>query len=124
MIIGIVTLISLMVGGGEFSFDVFTDAAKDVIADKQIVRQIEAVTGNADDELKAWNEDAKEISKHLAKMNQEYDLTPAELQSYLAYADRSREAFQEKLIQLRFQARDLMSQKDWEAMYAKVEKDD
>ena len=124
MIVGITTLILLMAGGGGFSFDVFKEAAAEVIADKQIVRQIEAVTGNADDELKAWNEDAKEISKHLAKMNQEYDLTPAELQSYLAYADRSREAFQEKLIQLRFQARDLMSQKDWEAMYAKVEKDD
>ena len=124
MIIGIVTLISVMVGGGGFSFDVFTDAAKDVIADKQIVRQIEAVTENADDELKSWNEDAKEISKHLAKMNQEYDITPAELHSYLAYADSRREAFQEKLIQLRFQARDLMSHKDWEAMYAKVEKDD
>ena len=123
MIIGIVTIISLMLGGGGFSFDVFKDAAEEVIANKQIVRQIEAITENADDELKAWNEDAKQISKHLAKMNQEYDLTPAELQTYLAYADSRREAFQEKLIQLRFQARGLMSQKEWEAMYAKVEKD-
>ena len=122
MIIGIVTLISLLTGGGGFSFDVFKDAAEDVIADKQIVRQIEAITESANDELKAWNEDAKQISKHLAKMNQEYDLTPAELQTYIAYADSRREAFQEKLIQMRFQAKDLMSQKEWETMYAKVEK--
>ena len=124
MIVGITTLILLMAGGGGFSFDVFKEAAAEVIADKQIVRQVEAITENADEELKAWDEDVKQISKHLARMNREYDLTPAELQTYLAYADSRREAFQEKLIQLRFQARDMMNQSQWEAMYTRVEKDD
>ena len=53
-------------------------------------------------------------------MNRNYDLTTDEMRSFLDYADSRREAFQEKLIDLRFQAKNLMSQEEWEAMYAKV----
>lgn len=121
MIIGITTLIILLfAGGGGFSFDMFKDAAGDVISDRQIVRQVKAVTEAADDEMKAWQKDAKEISKRLAEMNRDYELTPAEMNTFIDYADSRREAFQEKLIDLRFQAKNLMSQEEWEAMYAKV----
>ena len=110
----------LFAGGGGFSFDMFKDAAEDVIPDRQIVRQVKAITKAADDEMKAWQKDAKEISKRLAEMNRNYDLTTDEMRSFLDYADSRREAFQEKLIDLRFQAKNLMSQEEWEAMYAKV----
>ncbi len=111
----------MLLGGGGFSFDVFHDAAKDVIADKQIVSQIKAVTKSADKEMKAWGKDVKKISKEFAEMNRNYDLTEAEMNAYLKGVDTRRDAFQDKLIKLRFQARNLVSREQWEAMYAKTE---
>jgi hypothetical protein len=120
MIIGTITLIMLLLGGGGFSFDVFHDAAKDVIADKQIVKQIKVVTKSANKEMKAWGKDVKEISKQIAEMNRNYDLTEAEMAAYLKWTDTRRDAFQEKLIKLRFEAKNLVSRAQWEAMYAKA----
>jgi hypothetical protein len=122
MIVGTLTLIILLLGSGAgFSFDMYKKAAEDVIQDKQIVRQIKSVTKAADKEMDTWQKDAKKISKQFAEMNRNYDLTKAEMNTFINQADSRRDEFQEKLIQLRFQAKNLMSQEEWEAMYAKTE---
>ena len=108
-------------GGAGFSFDIYKKVAADVIVDKQIVKQIKSVTKTADEEMETWQKEAQKISKQLAEMNRNYDLTPAEMDTFLDYADSRRDAFQEKLIQLRFKAKNLMSQHQWESMYAKLE---
>ena len=121
MIIGTITLIVLLFGGGAgFSFDIFRDAAENVIPDKQIVKQIKDITKSADDEMKAWQKEAGKISQQLAEMNRNYDLSETEMKIALNQADIRREAFQEELIKLRFQAKNLMSWVEWDAMYAKV----
>ena len=121
MIIGTITLIVLLFGGGAgFSFDIFRDAAENVIPDKQIVRQIKEITEAADEEMKAWQKEAGKISQQIAEMNKNYDLTETEMKSVLNQADIRREAFQEELIKLRFQAKNLMSWVEWDAMYAKA----
>jgi len=53
-------------------------------------------------------------------MNKNYDLTETEMKIALNQADIRREAFQEELIKLRFQAKNLMSWVEWDAMYAKA----
>ena len=121
MIIGTITLIVLLFGGGVgFSLDIFSDAAENVIPDKQIVKQIKDITKSADDEMKAWQKEAGKISQQLAEMNRNYDLSETEMKIALNQADIRREAFQEELIKLRFQAKNLMSWVEWDAMYAKV----
>jgi len=57
----------------------------------------------------------------VAEMNRDYDLASAEMNVYLDYADSPREIFQEKLIQIHFQAKNLMRQQQWKAMYIKLE---
>jgi len=121
MIVGTITLIYLLFGGGVFSFDVFKEAAADVISDKQIVKQIDAMTSEADKEMKAWLKESGKISKQFSRMNQNYDQTKMEMNAFLEQADSSRDEFLEKIIQLRFQVKNLMSQEEWEAMYAKIE---
>ena len=121
MIIGTITLIMLLSGGGAgFSFDIFKEAAEGVIQDKQIVRQIKSVTKAADKEMKTWQKEAQKISKQFAEMNQNYDLKKSEMNAFFKQADSRRDEFQEKLIKLRFQAKNLMKQEEWDAMYAKV----
>jgi D-mannonate dehydratase len=122
MIVATVTLIVLMLGSGAgFSFDMYRKAAGDVIQDKQIVKQIKSVTKAADKEMKNWQKDANKIAKQIVEMNQNYDLARTDVEPFLNQVDSRRNEFQEKLIQLRFQARDLMSQAEWEAMYAQIE---
>ena len=111
MSLAIVTLIVLMLGGGVgFSFDMYRKAAGDVIQDKQIVKQIKSVTKAADKEMKNWQKDANKIAKQIVEMNQNYDLARTDVEPFLNQVDSRRNEFQEKLIQLRFQARDLMTQ--------------
>ena len=123
MIAGTLTLIILLFSFSGSSFDVIKEAAEDVIQDKQVFSQIKAVTHAADDEVEAWLDNAHQLSEQFIDMNREYDLTPDEMRSFLDFADARREAFQEKLIQLRFRAKDLMTQREWEAMYVKIQDD-
>lgn len=122
MIIGTITLIVLLFGGGAgFSFDIFNDSAENVIPDQQIVKQIKEITEAADREMKAWQKEAGKISQQIAQMNRDHDLSESEMNTVLNQADLRREAFQEELIKLRFQAKNLISWVEWEAMYTKLE---
>ena len=122
MIVATMTLIVLVLGGGSgFSFDMYRKAAEEVIQDKQIVKKIKSVTKAADKEMKNWQKEANKIAKQIVEMNQNYDLARTDIEPFLNQVDSRRNKFQEKLIQLRFQAKDLMSHEEWEAMYAQLE---
>jgi hypothetical protein len=124
MIIATVTFLMLHFGGGgALSFDVYAAGAKDVLQDKHQIEAIGAITKTADKELKTWAKEVKKISEQVVEMNNKYDLTQEELNTLFAQADKQLAEYQEKLINLRFQAKNLVSQEEWEAIYASVEKD-
>jgi len=124
MIIATVTFLMLHFGGGgALSFDVYADGAKDVLQDKHQIEAIASVTKTADKQLKSWAKEVKKISKQLVEMNKKYDLTHEELNTLFTQADKQLAEHQEKVINLRFQAKNLVSQEEWEAIYASVEKD-
>ncbi|MBW1752019.1 MAG: hypothetical protein JRJ46_02725 [Deltaproteobacteria bacterium] len=124
MIIATVTFLMLHFGGGgALSFDVYAAGAKDVLQDKHQIEAIASVTKTADKQLKAWAKEVKKISKQAVEMNNKYDLTQEELNTLFAQADKQLAEHQEKVINLRFQAKNLVSQEEWEAIYASVEKD-
>jgi hypothetical protein len=109
MIIAIITTITILIyGGSGFSFGGFKDAAEEVIKDKNRVKQIIIITEEADKELKALNENIDSSSKELTKMNRNYDLTRQEVENFFELDD------------IRHKAKKLMSQEEWEAMYAKI----
>ena len=122
MIIATVTFLMLHFGGGgALSFDVYADGAKDVLQDKHQIEAIASVTKTADKQLKSWAKEVKKISKQLVEMNKKYDLTHEELNTLFTQADKQLAEHQEKVINLRFQAKNLVSQEEWEAIYASVE---
>ena len=104
------------------SFDVFKDSADKVLKDKDRVKQIKVITKEADKELKLLSKSIINESKKLVTLNSNYDMTREELDTFLAQQDQYREQFQERLIELRFQAKALLNREEWEAMYAQVDK--
>ena len=122
MIIATVTFLMLHFGGGgALSFDVYAAGAKDVLQNKHQIEAIASVTKTADKQLKSWAKEVKKISKQLVEMNKKYDLTHEEINTLFTQADKQLAGHQEKLINLRFQAKNLLSQEEWEAIHASVE---
>ena len=121
MIIATIAAIMIIFGGSGFSLDVFNKAAGDVIEDKDRVKQIKAITKQANKEVRSITKRFNNASKEAVEMMTRSDVTREEIFAYFNQIEKEHEAFQEALIKLRFQARDLMSQEEWEAMYARIE---
>jgi hypothetical protein len=51
-------------------------------------------------------------------LNSNYDVTRDELNEFLDEFDQHQTEFQERIVDLRFQAPDLMSPEEWQAVYA------
>ena len=122
MIIATITAIVFLFGGGMFSFEVFKDSADKVLNDKDRVKQLKVITKEADKELKSLDRYINDQSKKLVTLNTNYDMTREELDVFLAQGDQYREQFQERLIELRFQAKNLLTREEWEAMYEQIDK--
>ena len=121
MVIATITVITLLfAGGGIFSLDNLRDAAKEVIKDTDRAKQVVAVTKEADKEFKSYNKHINKVSKQLVQMNADYNLTREEIDSFYIQSDKRRRAFLERFIELRFQAKNLVTAEEWQAMYAKI----
>jgi hypothetical protein len=128
MVIATITAITVLIfavggGGGGFSFGVFKPGVKDCVSDKHRAKQIIAITKQADKEVEALTKDFNKVSKELTKLNSNYGATRGELKKFLDQLDGRRAKFQERIIELRMQARDLMTPEEWQAVYAKVKED-
>jgi len=114
----------LMSGGNNFTLDHVRDAAKEGIKDKDRSKQVVAITKRADKEFKSFNKNIGKLSKQLVQMNADYNLTREEIDSFYNQSDKSRMAFLERFIELRFEAKNLMTPEEWEAIYTKIQKED
>ena len=120
MIIAAITILTILFGGGTFSLDNVRDASKAVIKDKDRSKQVVAVTKEADKEFKSFTKNVHNLSKQLVQMNKDYNLTREEIDTFYLQADKSRKAFLERFVELRFQAKNLVTAEEWQAMYAKI----
>jgi hypothetical protein len=128
MVIATITAITVLIfavggGGGGFSFGVFKPGVKDHVSDKHRAKQIIAITKQADKEVEALTKDFNKVSKELTRLNSNYDATGEELKKFLDQLDGRRAKFQERIIDLRFKARNLMTSEEWQAVYAKAKED-
>ena len=120
MLIAAITVFALLFSGGIFSFDNVRDAAKEVIQDKDRAKQVVAITKEADKEFKSFTKNVNKLSKQLVQMNKDYNLTREKIDSFYTQTDKRRMAFLEKFVELRFQAKNLMTAEEWQAMYIKI----
>jgi hypothetical protein len=120
MLIAAITVFTLIFGGGIFSFDNVRDAAKEVIHDKDRAKQVVAVTKQADKEFKSYVKNLNNLSKKLVLMNKDYNLTHKEIDAFYIQSDKRRGAFLSRFVELRFQAKDLVTLEEWQAIYARI----
>ncbi len=122
MIIGAIAVLSLLFfGGGIFNFENVRDAAEEFIKDKDRAKQVESITEQADEEFESFTNNLDKLSRQLAQMNKDYNLTREDMDSFSIQVKKNRVAFLEKYVELRFQVKDLVTAEEWQAMHIKRE---
>jgi hypothetical protein len=125
MIIGTVTVLSILLfGGSGFSFEKFyKDFVKNVVEDKTRREQILDLTKQVDEEVgqylkevqDVWSEDVKNTFKN-------FDATEEDYRNMIDKADQSRIAMQQAVLNVRFKVVELMTEDEWNAMYDQIRK--
>jgi len=90
------------------------------VSENSRVKQIIAITKQADEEVEALAKNLDTASKELVKLNSNYDATRGEANKFFDQLDGRRVRFQERIVDLRLKARDLMTQEEWQAVYARA----
>ena len=123
MIIGTITLLSILVfGGGSFSFeDAYKDFVKDVVSDKDRQEQIVALTKDGDAAIEQYTTEVKKIwAADVKKTFRDFDSTREDYREMIGRADQSRLALQQKVLDTRMKVVDLMTEDEWNAMYKAI----
>jgi len=121
MVVAVIYVASLLFGVGIFTFENVRDAAEESIQDKDRAKQVVAITEQADEEFESFTENVEKLSKQLAQMNKDYNMTREEMDSFTIKANKNRKAFLDKYVELRFQMKDLITAEEWQAMHVKKE---
>jgi len=123
MLIGTFTVIMILLGGGGpiFNFDIFKDVVKEQIEDKELRKELVAEVEKADDALKTYRKDMKDLSKKFVKTNAHYYSSRNELDAITGLADTKRLDTIRQLLDARYGLIDKMTQEQWDAMYAGVD---
>ena len=125
MIIGTITVLILMFGGGgDFSFEkAFEPFVKDVVKDEARYEQIVDLTNEADEDMKAFQEEmGDEWGKKLIALLADYDASENDFRGFYRKADASRLDIQQRLLDARFGVIELMTADEWTAMYEAIDK--
>jgi len=124
MIIGTVTALMIIFGGGgSFSFEkAYEPYLKEVVQDELRREQTLDLAKKADEELEQFQKEVEGVwSKDLKAILEDYDATEEDFRKFVARADQSRFAAQQKIVDLRFKVLELMTEDEWAALYAKVD---
>ena len=121
MIIAAVSVIIMLLGNGAFSFDYFMDAAEAVIKDKDRAKQVMAIAEEGNKANEVFVEELEQLSKQMDELNKDYNLTREELTAASDKVQENRRAYFDKFVALQFQARDLVTAEEWQAMRTRIE---
>jgi len=105
-------------GGGTFSFEsAFKPFIKDAVQDKVRVEQIIDLTKEADEQTKQFRKEVKDVwVVELKALVTDYNTNEDDLNTLVKRADGSRTAIQQKILDIRFKVRDLMTEDEWNSM--------
>ena len=124
MIIGTITLLVLLLGGGSFSFEeMYKSVIKDIVTDKDRREQFLDVAKNADSQITRFNKDVKDVwGKEAVELFKNYDSTREDYRKFQADAAAGRERLQAQLVTYRFDSLQYVTEKEWDDIYSAIEK--
>ena len=123
MIIGTITLLSILLwGGGSFSFeDAYKSFVKDTVSDKSRQEQIIDLTKGADAALGQYAKEIKDVwAGDVKDTFRNYDSTREDFHKIIDKAEKSRVAMQQRIIDTRMKVAGLMTEDEWNAMYKAI----
>ena len=122
MIIGIITALALLFGGGAFSFDHIKEAAEEVINDRDRAKQVIAITKEADEALETFTDKLDEQAAQYVDLNANYNATREEMYALSTEVGKSRREFLEQFAALRFDLQEYVTKEEFEEI-AKLRKE-
>ena len=123
MIIGTITLLSILLfGGGGYSFEkAYKSYVKDAVSDKSRQEQIIDVAKGADAALDQYASEVKKVwAGDIKSTFKDFDATRDDYRSIIERADQSRMALQQSILDARMRVKDLMTEEEWNAMYKAI----
>jgi len=113
--------ILLLGGGGSFNLDNLKPYVKEFVLDAERVKGIETVIEEANDELAAFYKRInKEWSDQLVETNLNYASKREDFDDVFAAVDAQRSELQERLIDHRFEVKDLMTREEWHSIHETI----
>ena len=119
MIIGTVTaLIIIFGGGGGVDLSHVKDNIHAVVQDGTRAEQLETVIGEWQNLRAAFDKELKIRGEQVSQLNQSYDSTLAQYDALMDEGMKTTVAARTRFLDLRFKAKDLMSEEEWIAVFA------
>ena len=116
----VTTLIILFGGGGGFSFGIFKGPVKEVVQDKDRREVVLQSIEDADGELESFNDHRKNSAAELKELIRNPATTREDLRAFAARAGGRRSEMQSRLLDLRFQAKSVLTADEWRSIYGLV----
>jgi hypothetical protein len=115
------TILFLTGGGSGFSFDNLKPYVKEYVSDGERVAGIETVIKRANDDLAAFFKRVnKEWSDTLIETNLNYASTREDFEKVFALVDAERSELQQRLIDHRFEVKDLTTREEWQWIHERI----
>ncbi len=125
MIIGTVTLLLMFFGGGgTFSFEkAFDPFLKEAVKDESRYEQVVDLCKEADLHNKQFQTEVNDVwAKELKTLFADYSTSEKQFRAFVKKADQSRIALQKDLLAVRMKMTKVITEDEWNAMYAAVDK--
>jgi YesN/AraC family two-component response regulator len=124
MIIGTITALALLFGGGgAFQIDAMEPAVKEYVSDPVRVEQILEIVKGANEEIKHYYKDNGKYIDQFEKLTKQHDAKREEFLTIFAKADERRRLGQERLIAKRDAMKKLMTEEEWNNVIKKAQSD-
>jgi predicted nucleic acid-binding Zn-ribbon protein len=121
MLVGIAAVFILLFGGGEL-LDVINKAVKSHVAQPERVKRAQETIAEMSKERVAAKHRITAIRTNIRALDKRHDATAEDYRAQLRLLDQEWRALQKKLLDGRFQLRDQLTEKEWNAVFVQVQK--
>lgn len=118
----IAALTILFCGGNDTSFDTLKELISRHVMDTGRVDKINELIDEADKRIRECVNQLEELQEEIVELNRNYNSTPEQYDRVCTQVMKNVRLCREKVLDLRFKMKDLMTREEWEAVFKPSEK--
>jgi exonuclease VII small subunit len=118
-----VLLIHFGAGAGSFSFaKAFEPFLKEAVTEQSRYERAVQLTKEADENFEQFRKEVTEVrAKELKILITDYDATDEQFRQFFEKGSASREAMQQRMLDVRFKMTTVVTKDEWDAVYRKID---